>query len=145
MCASTDTPVVVTGSRAIPEGAQILRRSPIIFAPGIGTALVGDGKVEIVQPGPNGVDLADVVKHLGSEGMLSVLIEGGPTVAASALRAGIVDQIVFYIAGKLAIGIGLPAISGTFETIDDAVGVTIAKVTKVGPDIRVDAILEKET
>jgi len=137
-------PVVVTGSRVIPRDAQILQRNPIIFASGNGPSPAGY-RVQIVHPGPNGVDLVDVVKHLGSEGMLSLLIEGGPTVAGSALRAGIVDQIVFYIGAKLAIGTGLPAVTGTFETIDDAVGVSIAKVTQIGSDIRVDATLEKET
>ena len=138
-------PVIVTGNREIPEDAQILQRNPIIFTSDSGALPAGRSRVEIVQPGPNGVDLVDVVKHLGSEGVLSLLIEGGPTVAGSALRAGIVDQVVFYIGGKLAVGTGLPAITGTFETIDDAVGVSITKVTQIGPDVRLDATFEKET
>ena len=122
-------PVIVAGRREIPADAQILQRNPVIFASKNGAA----------------VDLADAVKQLGSDGVLSLLIEGGPSIAGSALRAGIVDQIVLYIGAKLALGTGLPAINGTFETIDDAVGVSIAKVTQIGPDLRVDATLEKET
>lgn len=97
------------------------------------------------MPGGLGVDLAGVVTYLGSEGVLSVLIEGGPTIAGSALAAGIVDQLVLYYGAKLAGGIGLPAIAGTLATIDDTLDVSITKITPIGPDFRVDAIIERGT
>jgi diaminohydroxyphosphoribosylaminopyrimidine deaminase/5-amino-6-(5-phosphoribosylamino)uracil reductase len=94
------------------------------------------------MPGRDGVDLVGVVKHLGGEGVLSVLVEGGSKIAGSALRAGIVDRIVLYFGAKLAGGMGLPAITGRLETISDVRDLSITRVTRLGPDLRVDAVLE---
>ncbi|MCX7949280.1 MAG: bifunctional diaminohydroxyphosphoribosylaminopyrimidine deaminase/5-amino-6-(5-phosphoribosylamino)uracil reductase RibD [Treponemataceae bacterium] len=45
-----------------------------------------------------GVDLRELVMHLGREGIMSLLIEGGSRIATSALAAGIVDAVRLYIA-----------------------------------------------
>jgi diaminohydroxyphosphoribosylaminopyrimidine deaminase/5-amino-6-(5-phosphoribosylamino)uracil reductase len=137
-------PIVVTGRRSIPPDAAVLRRDPIIFASDANAAPAGDAAVVIRTPGAGGVDFAAVVKHLGTEGILSVLIEGGPTIAGAALAARTVDRIVLYYGAKLACGIGLPAIAGTLATIDDTLDVVITGITPIGPDFRVDAIIEKE-
>jgi diaminohydroxyphosphoribosylaminopyrimidine deaminase/5-amino-6-(5-phosphoribosylamino)uracil reductase len=50
------------------------------------------------------VDLKDLMKMLGSFGITSVLIEGGAEVNASALKSGIVDKVVLFIAPKLMAG-----------------------------------------
>jgi diaminohydroxyphosphoribosylaminopyrimidine deaminase/5-amino-6-(5-phosphoribosylamino)uracil reductase len=50
------------------------------------------------------VDLKDLMKMLGSFGITSVLIEGGAEVNASALKSGIVDKVVLFIAPKLMMG-----------------------------------------
>ena len=137
-------PVIVAGRRTIPSGAAILKRNPIVFTSRErGTAPSGRTTV-ISMPGADRVDIEGAVKHLGGEGVLALLIEGGPGIAGSALRAGIVDRIVFYYGAKLAVGIGLPAIAGTFQTIADTLEVSIDRITMLGPDLRVDATIEKE-
>jgi len=50
------------------------------------------------------VDLKYLMKMLGSFGITSVLIEGGAEVNASALKSGIVDKVVMFIAPKLLTG-----------------------------------------
>jgi diaminohydroxyphosphoribosylaminopyrimidine deaminase/5-amino-6-(5-phosphoribosylamino)uracil reductase len=50
------------------------------------------------------VDLKDIMKMLGSFGIMSVLIEGGAEVNASALKSGIVDKVVMFIAPRLMTG-----------------------------------------
>ena len=50
------------------------------------------------------VDLKYLMKMLGSFGITSVLIEGGAEVNASALKSGIVDKVVMFIAPKLMTG-----------------------------------------
>ncbi|MDH4187232.1 MAG: bifunctional diaminohydroxyphosphoribosylaminopyrimidine deaminase/5-amino-6-(5-phosphoribosylamino)uracil reductase RibD, partial [Nitrospira sp.] len=59
--------------------------------------------VEIIAfPGKNGtVPFSAVMRMLGKRGILSVLIEGGSTVSAAALRAKLVNHIVFYLAPAL--------------------------------------------
>ncbi|MCR4404636.1 MAG: bifunctional diaminohydroxyphosphoribosylaminopyrimidine deaminase/5-amino-6-(5-phosphoribosylamino)uracil reductase RibD [Candidatus Acetothermia bacterium] len=58
------------------------------------------------------VDLADLLARMGAEGLDSLLVEGGPTVAASFLEAGLVDKIVFFIAPKI-VGGPVSAIAGS--------------------------------
>lgn len=50
------------------------------------------------------VDLKDLMRKLGKLGILSVLVEGGAEVHASALKAGIVDKAVVFIAPMLMTG-----------------------------------------
>ncbi|MGB8003023.1 MAG: bifunctional diaminohydroxyphosphoribosylaminopyrimidine deaminase/5-amino-6-(5-phosphoribosylamino)uracil reductase RibD [Gaiellaceae bacterium] len=60
-------------------------------------------------PLPSGSELelrsgavADELETLGAEGVQSLLLEGGPTLAASFLRAGLVDKLLVYVAPLLA-------------------------------------------
>jgi diaminohydroxyphosphoribosylaminopyrimidine deaminase / 5-amino-6-(5-phosphoribosylamino)uracil reductase len=50
------------------------------------------------------IDLKYLMKMLGSFGITSVLIEGGAEVNASALKSGIVDKVVMFIAPRLMTG-----------------------------------------
>jgi diaminohydroxyphosphoribosylaminopyrimidine deaminase/5-amino-6-(5-phosphoribosylamino)uracil reductase len=137
-------PVVVTGRRGLPSHAAIAERRPIVFTSGDRTMAHDQGVSAVSMPGPDGVDLEGAVKYLGGEDVLTLLIEGGPTIAGSALRSGIVDRVVLYYGAQFAAGTGLPAIAGTLETIGDTLDVSITSVAIVGSDIRVDATIEKE-
>lgn len=66
-------------------------------------------------------------------GQRHVLLEGGPTLAAAFLRAGLVDEIVAYIAPVL-LGSGTPVV-GTLgiATIRDAVRADVSDVTVLTP------------
>jgi diaminohydroxyphosphoribosylaminopyrimidine deaminase / 5-amino-6-(5-phosphoribosylamino)uracil reductase len=46
--------------------------------------------------------LAEELEMLAAEGVQSVLLEGGPTLAASFLREGILDKLLVFVAPKLA-------------------------------------------
>jgi diaminohydroxyphosphoribosylaminopyrimidine deaminase/5-amino-6-(5-phosphoribosylamino)uracil reductase len=72
------------------------------------------------------------------------MIEGGPSIASAFLEAGLVDQIVWYTASKLAAGRGTPAISGIFETMNEITELEITDVDRIGPDIRIAATIMKE-
>jgi diaminohydroxyphosphoribosylaminopyrimidine deaminase/5-amino-6-(5-phosphoribosylamino)uracil reductase len=131
-------PVIVAGGRAIPEDATLIARRPIV--------LVDDAEVPVppgcelvAVPASDGVDLEAGLKHLGAMGIVDLLVEGGPTLAASLLEGGLVDRLVIYLGAKLAGGTGLPGFSGVFETIGDAVSVQVDSVRAIGGDIRVDA------
>jgi diaminohydroxyphosphoribosylaminopyrimidine deaminase / 5-amino-6-(5-phosphoribosylamino)uracil reductase len=58
-------------------------------------------KVIEVAEKNNKVDLKELVKRLGEEGIDSILIEGGGTLNFSALEEKIVDKVIFYIAPKI--------------------------------------------
>ena len=121
-------PVIIAGTRTLPTGLQLLNRDPIIYKAG----------------GSQTVDPVKVVKDLGQRGIVSAMIEGGPSIAASFLAAGVVDQIVWYIGAKLAAGTGIPALPGDFATMADATDITIDHVDRVGPDVKISATISKE-
>lgn len=97
----------------------------------------------------NGTDLPTIDGHLDLDavlgvlydrGIVHVLLEGGPTLAMSFLRADLIDRIVGYIAPVLIGGGGLPALAGEgAPSIDKAWRMRIEQVTPVGDDLRVVA------
>ena len=73
------------------------------------------------KPGPSGIDILHVMEWLASNSSSSVMIEAGGRVAASAIRARIVDRIEWFRAPVLLGGDGLPVIAALgLETLDAA-------------------------
>lgn len=58
----------------------------------------GVGIVVCAQNERGGVDLLDLLRRLGRQGTLSVLCEGGPTLAGSLLQATCVDELQWLVA-----------------------------------------------
>jgi len=94
-----------------------------------------------VGASPDGrVDLHKLLAALYARGTRRMLLEGGPTLAGAALQAGVVDQIVAYVAPAL-LGAGPAALAGAgINTIDQARRLTVTDVTVVGADVRITAI-----
>jgi len=130
--------VIVAGKRPLPGGARLWERSPLVFAPAAGGI---PGEV-VALPGVSGVDLVAAMEELGKRGVVDLLVEGGASLAGSLLRAGLVDRGVFYLAGKLAGGVGLPALGGSFAGVDAARPISITSVDRLGPDLRVEFTME---
>ncbi len=128
-------PVLITGSRPLPPERSLWGRNPLVFSP---TPRELPGEV-IVSASPDGVDLADVAAELGKREVIDVLVEGGPTLAGSLWRAGLVDRLVVYVGGMVAGGIGRGVLDGIFGTMADARPVRVTGVTRLGPDLRIDA------
>ena len=98
-------------------------------------------KVEVVGPGPagQGVDLADVLRLLGHEGVLQALIEGGATVHGAFVAAGLANRMVAYIAPVLLGSGGRSALEWHGpESITDAMRATVIAVDLVGNDLRIE-------
>ena len=88
------------------------------------------------------IDLAEVVQQAGSVGITSLLIEGGQGLAAAALRARIVDELMIYVAPRL-IGEGLSGIGELgIERIDDSIGLTQVTTRRLGEDLLVTGKVE---
>lgn len=89
------------------------------------------------------VDLKYLMKMLGSFGITSVLIEGGAEVNASALKSGIVDKVVMFVAPKLMTGTdSLCSIGGKAPVILSQ-AVVLHKVTSrfVGGDLMIEGYI----
>lgn len=132
--------VVVAGMRVLPAGARLWKREPLVFSPQHREV---PGEV-VVLPGPGGVDLAAAIDELGRREVVDLLVEGGAALAGSLLRLGLVDRGVFYLAGKLAGGVGLPAIGGSFPNVEAARPIVIDRVDRVGPDLRIEFLMKEQ-
>jgi len=62
-------------------------------------------EVHVLPSGEGGVDLSSLVDELSRRGWLEIYCEGGPTLATSLLRAGVVDRLELYY-GPLLVGRG---------------------------------------
>ncbi len=78
----------------------------------------------------------DVMAELGARGLTRVLCEGGGVLAASLLRAGLVDQLIGYSAGVVLGGDGRAGI-GALELgrLADAPRFRLAETRRIGPDV----------
>lgn len=77
-------------------------------------------------------DPEEALRELHDLGRRHVFLEGGPTLAAAFLRAGLVDEVVAYVAPML-LGAGRNAVADLgIGTIADARHLTITDVTTVG-------------
>ena len=98
-----------------------------------------DGRRRLTaKPGADGagLDPLDVLRTLGDAGLTRVLVEGGGQVAASFLKAGLVDRLVVFRAGKVIGGDGLPAIAGLgLQALEAAPGFTLADALPIGDDM----------
>jgi diaminohydroxyphosphoribosylaminopyrimidine deaminase / 5-amino-6-(5-phosphoribosylamino)uracil reductase len=84
-------------------------------------------------------DPAHVLAVLHARDVQHVYLEGGPTLAGAFVRAGLVDRVVGYYAGRL-LGSGSPALGAAgVATLADAPHLTISDVATFGPDVRVIA------
>jgi diaminohydroxyphosphoribosylaminopyrimidine deaminase/5-amino-6-(5-phosphoribosylamino)uracil reductase len=98
------------------------------------------------RDGTGGVSLPSLVEMLGKRDVQGVLIEGGPTVAWSAIRDGVVDQLILYLAPMLVGGhgaMGWLAGSG-FAPIGRAASVDIVSIGRVGSDVKVVADVHRD-
>ncbi len=131
-------PVVVAGHHPLPDTAAVYERHPLVYSPqrfgGLGDAV----ELEVLWH-PTGVDLAGMMKDLGGRGVVDLLVEGGPTLAASLLAADLVDHLVLYFGGGVAGGVGRPLFEGEFATLSDLIGFDVVAADIVGTDVRVDA------
>lgn len=134
----TPRPVIIAGRRPLPAAARIYDRRPLVYQPERAASTPVGAEV-VTLPGVDGVDLDAVVKDLGHRGMLDVLVEGGPTLAAAMARLGLVDRIVVYLAPKLGLGRGLPMFAGTWATLADHLTLEFVDVTQLGGDVRITA------
>ena len=77
-----------------------------------------------------------VLALLAERGVVSVLLEGGPTLAAAFLAQGLVDRVIGYVAPAL-LGAGAAALADFGAgTINQALRLRLDEVQRVGDDVR---------
>ena len=109
-----------------------VRRQPRRLA--FGSGPLPEGSELELRAGPLGEELS----KLATEGVQSLLLEGGPTLATSFLAEGLVDKLLLFVAPTLS-GAG-PRWSGDLA---EPVGLTRASATQVGDDVLLEAYVHE--
>jgi diaminohydroxyphosphoribosylaminopyrimidine deaminase/5-amino-6-(5-phosphoribosylamino)uracil reductase len=89
------------------------------------------------------IDLDALMEQLAKRSVTSLLIEGGAQVAGAALRAGVVDKVVFFYAPKIYGGDdGVPICSGRgMDLMRESLAVSHIELDRMGDDIMVSGYL----
>jgi diaminohydroxyphosphoribosylaminopyrimidine deaminase/5-amino-6-(5-phosphoribosylamino)uracil reductase len=97
-------------------------------------------ELELVE-GP----LAEALGRLAAEGVQSLLVEGGPTLAGAFLRAGLLDKIVLFVAPTLVGGDDAPPLFAGpgAQTLAEAVSLAGLEVARSGPDLVLTAYVHE--
>ncbi|HEV2170873.1 MAG TPA: bifunctional diaminohydroxyphosphoribosylaminopyrimidine deaminase/5-amino-6-(5-phosphoribosylamino)uracil reductase RibD, partial [Candidatus Binatus sp.] len=101
--------------------------------------------VEVIAVASHGdqIELSRLMLEFGHRGWCRVLIEGGANLAGSAVSAGIVDRVAFFVAPKI-LGQGLPAIEGLKpRQMRDAVALTDLTARMIGEDCLLEASISR--
>jgi diaminohydroxyphosphoribosylaminopyrimidine deaminase/5-amino-6-(5-phosphoribosylamino)uracil reductase len=100
-------------------------------------------RVLVVKSAQGRVDLRDLMKRLGQQGIMSVLIEGGAEINASVLKARLVDKVVLFLAPLLMTGAdSLCSIGGASPAkLSQALKLRDVSVKFVGQDLMVEGYI----
>lgn len=115
---------VVFGDRAIPQDAA-LRQHPR----GMRTA---------------GHELERELRSLAADGIQTLYVEGGPTLASAFIRAGLADRLTIYLAPTLLGGPRTALDDLGVGTIDEQRRLTVTRLEQLGNDLLVEASTESE-
>ena len=126
-------PVVVAGNSQIPAGSKLWARDPVVVSTEERTIPSGD--LLVVNGADGWPDPAATCRALADAGLLHILVEGGPTLAGSWWRAGVVTEGFAHIGGKVGGGVGQSPLAGVFATMAQAEQVEFVSVRNVGDDI----------
>ena len=152
-CARQPRRILIDSRLDVPPGAKILQGDPpIVFTAdrdmekrrriaATGAEIV-DAPEDAAKPGKT--DLAAVARMLAERDIADVTVETGTRLNGSLIAAGVVDEIVLYLApmllGDAARGLfALPEM----RSLDAAIRPRIVDVRQVGDDIRITARLER--
>ncbi|MFM1895712.1 MAG: hypothetical protein RLZZ385_786 [Pseudomonadota bacterium] len=124
-------------SRILQEPGQVL-----ICSGSEGPGRYGDNvTVQAQVHWREGVAPRAVLESLAAEhGVNEVLVEAGPALSGSFLQAGLVDELIIYLAPKLLGHQGLPLmILQNIATLQDSLALEILDIARLGPDCRIIA------
>jgi diaminohydroxyphosphoribosylaminopyrimidine deaminase/5-amino-6-(5-phosphoribosylamino)uracil reductase len=143
--------VIVDGRLRLPLTAAVVSERAAAGT-AVATAVRGGAKLRALHsrgvrvvslPGRRGqIALPALLRRLAADDVSSVLIEGGAGLAAAALRARVVDRLVFFLAPKLIGGDGVPMVASLgVRSMVRAPQLHIVEVSRIGADLLVRATL----
>jgi diaminohydroxyphosphoribosylaminopyrimidine deaminase/5-amino-6-(5-phosphoribosylamino)uracil reductase len=138
--------VVLDSRLRTPPAARILAGGNVLIYTAVRdaekcAALEMTGATVCVLPGANGqVDLVAMLRDLSQRGCNEVLAEAGVTLNGAMLRAGLVDELLLYIAPQLLGDISRGMVQlGELTSLDQRINLKWQDLRRVGSDLRVIA------
>jgi len=137
--------VVLDTHLRTPAGAQVLDGSAptlLCHAEGAPTERYSESGVDLVAlPGADGgLDLHSLMRELARRQCNEILLESGPRLAGALLRAGLVDELIVYMAPALLGDSARPLLALPLDRMADKITLHWVDVRRVGPDWRFTAI-----
>jgi diaminohydroxyphosphoribosylaminopyrimidine deaminase/5-amino-6-(5-phosphoribosylamino)uracil reductase len=138
--------VVVDARGRVPPAAKLFAEAgPVLIATtqrsdrAWRAAIAGTGAQLLdCEPADAGLNLHQLLRTLGSLGVLSVWTEGGPTLLGSLFDEGLVDEVWAFVAPLIIGGAGRPAVAGAGAAgLAAAWRLREAVVERAGPDMLV--------
>lgn len=123
------------------DGARRLRVTQPAHAGAVLPDAVQTLAIEADAAGP--VPLPALMPALAGQGINELLVECGPTLAGALLQAGLVDELLLYLAPTLLghEGRALATLPG-LARLDQKIGLCTTDVRQIGRDLRITAIPE---
>lgn len=130
--------VVLDSAVRTPASANVLNElAPTLLcydksrsAPVIGVDSLG------LPAGEFGLDLHVLMTALGERQCNEILVESGPRLTGAFLRAGLIDELIVYMAPVLLGSKANPLLCLPLEQMSDKVPLTVKGIRQVGTDIR---------
>lgn len=142
--------IVVDSRLRITPEAKLLDGGAVLVATATqddakAVALKAKGADVVVLPNADGkVDLLRLTQHLGGIGINEVLVEAGINLDSALLRAGVVDELLLYLAPHLLGDAGRGMLDlGDLTQMSQRLELDIRDTRLFGPDLRVLARLGK--
>ncbi len=144
--------VVLDRDLRTPAAARLLQRPGKVLIFSAGTAqgeraeLIRRGAELVTVPfHPGGVDLVEVMRQLALREVNELLLEAGATLSGAMLQAGLIDELVIYLAphlmGDQARGLfHLPGL----ESMQQRIPLEIREISPAGDDWRIRAVPRSE-
>ena len=142
------TPASLTGREAV---LADLPAAPLVLIVERGTgrdvragldAIGARARVIEVAPGDPADRFKEALDGLAGIGIRTVLLEGGPTLAAAAIRSGEVDEIELFLC-PVVLGEGPGAFDPLMEQTGERIDLDAMAVSVSGPDLRLSRVLRE--
>jgi diaminohydroxyphosphoribosylaminopyrimidine deaminase/5-amino-6-(5-phosphoribosylamino)uracil reductase len=138
--------VIIDSKLKVPTDAKVFADSNVLVA----TSEKHDQKkikileqmgIRVLIVGKEKVDLKALMQKLAALKVTSILIEGGGEVNASALKAGIVDRLLFFVAPKIIGGLDAPGPVGGegVKKMVKALKLQNVSCSTIGNDLQISA------
>ncbi|MCZ6890336.1 MAG: bifunctional diaminohydroxyphosphoribosylaminopyrimidine deaminase/5-amino-6-(5-phosphoribosylamino)uracil reductase RibD [Gammaproteobacteria bacterium] len=129
--------VVVDSHGRVPANAKLFDDGADVLLATAGSGIDRHERAKVHrQPGPS-VDVAGLLRHLGTAGCNEILVEAGAGLAGSFIRDGLWDEMVLYFAPKLLGSEARPLAELALTRMSEAIEGKISSTAMLGEDLRV--------